>query len=140
MEPPSFVVKRFPRETSGVGFDVHPSVVHPVDSDEDLLLRFAILRLQHKVISIVNTYSPHSTAEKVELDAFHDRLEKNIHNEKFFYKPVVGDFNARLSKAQEEEFRIGKLGMGDGNENGNSLAGLLFAARLFHANSLLQEN
>lgn len=32
---------------------------------------------------------------------------------------VVGDFNAR--KAREDEYRIGKFGIGDRNENGNRL-------------------
>ncbi|XGW11810.1 hypothetical protein V3C99_012907 [Haemonchus contortus] len=130
------------RNVGGVGFVVHPSVVHLVDSHEILSPRFAILRLRHthmKTISIVNCYSPHSTADEEELDAFYDQLEENIHNEKSFYKFIVGDFNARLGGAREEEFRIGKFGMGDRNENGNRLAGLLSAARLFHGNSFSQK-
>uniref|UniRef100_A0A7I4Y8T5 Reverse transcriptase domain-containing protein n=1 Tax=Haemonchus contortus TaxID=6289 RepID=A0A7I4Y8T5_HAECO len=130
------------RNVGGVGFVVHPSVVHLVDSHEILSPRFAILRLRHthmKTISIVNCYSPHSTADEEELDAFYDQLEEIIHNEKSFYKFVVGDFNARLGEAREEEFRIGRFGMGDRNENGNRLAGLLSAARLFHGNSFFQK-
>ncbi|KAK6728367.1 hypothetical protein RB195_005798 [Necator americanus] len=59
------------------------------------------------------------------MNAFYEELEEVIRNEKSFYKFVVGDFNAKLGKATEEEYRIGRFGLGDRNENGNRLAGLL---------------
>ncbi|KAK6761737.1 hypothetical protein RB195_022716 [Necator americanus] len=83
-----------------------------------------------------NCYSPTSAADGSESDAFYEELEEVIRNEKSFYKFVVGDFNAKLEKTTEEEYRIGRFGLGDRNENGNRLAGLLSAARLFHGNSL----
>ena len=60
------------RNVGGVGFVVHPSVVHLVDSYEILSPRLAILRLhplRHKPITIINCYSPTSAADKTELDA-----------------------------------------------------------------------
>ncbi|KAK6755767.1 hypothetical protein RB195_014263 [Necator americanus] len=122
------------RNGGGVGFVVHPSVVHLVDSHEILSPRLAILRLRplrQKSISIINCYSPTSAADDSELDAFYEELEEVVRNEKSFYKFVVGDFNAKLGKATEEKYRIGRFGLGDRNENGNRLAGLLSAARLF---------
>ncbi|KAK6760861.1 hypothetical protein RB195_022072 [Necator americanus] len=130
------------RNVGGVGFVVHPSVVHLVDSHEILSPRLAILRLRplrQKSISIINCYSPTSAADDSELDAFYEELEEVVHNEKSFYKFVVGDFNAKLGKATEGEYRIGRFGLGDRNENGNRLAGLLSAARLFHGNSLFMK-
>ncbi|KAK6729601.1 hypothetical protein RB195_006570 [Necator americanus] len=130
------------RNVGGVGFVVHPSVVHLVDSHEILSPRLAILRLRplrQKSISIINCYSPTSAADDSELDAFYEELEEVVRNEKSFYKFVVGDFNAKLGKATEEEYRIGRFGLGDRNENGNRLAGLLSAARLFHGNSLFMK-
>ncbi|KAK6749844.1 hypothetical protein RB195_002073 [Necator americanus] len=130
------------RNVGGVGFVVHPSVVHLVDSQEILSPRLAILRLRplrQKSISIINCYSPTSAADESELDAFYEELEEVVHNEKSFYKFVVGDFNAKLGKATEEEYRIGTFGLGDRNENSNRLAGLLSAARLFHGNSLFMK-
>ncbi|KAK6749745.1 hypothetical protein RB195_002010 [Necator americanus] len=121
------------RNVGGVGFVVHPYVVHLVDSHEILSPRLAILRLRplrQKPISIINCYSPRSAADESELDTFYEELE-----EKF----VVGDFNAKLGKATEEEYRIGRFGLEDRNENGNRLAGLLSAARLFHGNSLFMK-
>ncbi|KAK6761382.1 hypothetical protein RB195_022444 [Necator americanus] len=90
------------------------------------------------VIRIINCYSPTSAADGSELDAFYE-LEEVIRNEKSFYKFVVGDFNAKLGEATEEECRIGRFGLGDRNENGNRLAGLLPAARLFHGNSFFMK-
>ncbi|KAK6737883.1 hypothetical protein RB195_020156 [Necator americanus] len=83
----------------------------------------------------MNCYSPTSAADS-ELDAFYEELEEVVGNEKSFYKFVVGDFNAKQGKATEEEYRIGRFELGDRNENGNRLAGLLSAARLFHGNSI----
>ncbi|KAK6764377.1 hypothetical protein RB195_024632 [Necator americanus] len=130
------------RNVGGVGFVVHPSVVHLVDSHEILSPRLAILRLhplRQKSISIINCYSPTSAADESELDAFYEELEEVVRNEKSFYKFVVGDFNAKLGKATEEEYRAGRFGLGDRNENGNRLAGLLSAARLCHGNSLFMK-
>ncbi|KAK6749530.1 hypothetical protein RB195_001878 [Necator americanus] len=76
------------------------------------------------------------SADQSELDSFHEELEEVIRSEKSFHKFVVGDFNAKLGKATEEEYRVGRFGLGDRNENCNRLAGLLSAARLFHGNSL----
>ncbi|KAK6748744.1 hypothetical protein RB195_001395 [Necator americanus] len=80
--------------------------------------------------SIINCYSPTSAADESEMDAFYEELEEVIRNEKSFYRFVVGDFDAKLGKAAEEEYRIGRFGLGDRNENGNRLAGLLSAASL----------
>ncbi|KAK6742488.1 hypothetical protein RB195_010012 [Necator americanus] len=135
--------EKFPsRNVGGVGFVVHPSVVHLVDSHEILSLRLAILRLRplrQKSISIINCYSPTSAADESELDAFSEEPEEVVRNEKSFYKFLVGDFNTKLGKATEEEYRIGRFGLGDRNENGNRLTGLLSAARLFHGNSLFMK-
>ncbi|KAK6736608.1 hypothetical protein RB195_019357 [Necator americanus] len=112
-----------------------------VDSHQILSPRLAILRLRHlrqKPISIINRYSPTSAADESEMDAFYEELEEVVRSEKS-YKFVVGDFHAKLGKATEEEYRIGRFGLGDRNENGNRLAGLLSAARLFHGNSLFMK-
>ncbi|KAK6761852.1 hypothetical protein RB195_022819 [Necator americanus] len=60
-----------------------------------------------------NCYSPTSAADGSESDAFYEELEEVIRNEKSFYKFVVGDFNAKLGNATEEECRIGRFGLGD---------------------------
>ncbi|KAK6737204.1 hypothetical protein RB195_019727 [Necator americanus] len=122
------------RNVGGVGFVVHPSVVHLVDSHETLSPRLAILRLRplrQKSISIINCYSPTSAADDSELDAFYEELGKVIRNEKSFYKFVIRDFDGKPGKATEEGYRIR-----DTDEIGSSLAGLLSAARLFQRNSL----
>ncbi|KAK6757975.1 hypothetical protein RB195_015663 [Necator americanus] len=118
----SFVERRFRREIS----------CH-------LVWPFFASALAPKSISIINCYSPTSAADDSELDAFYEELEDVVHNEKSFYKFVVGDFDAKLGKATEKEYRIGRFGLGDRNENGNRLAGLLSAARLFHGNSLFMK-
>ncbi|KAE9419252.1 hypothetical protein Angca_004821, partial [Angiostrongylus cantonensis] len=104
--------------------------------------RIAVLRLQlshHKKITIINCYSPTDAADEYEINAFYYQLEEVIRNDKAYHKFVVGDFNARIGKANESEYRIGNYGLGGRNENGNRLAGLLSAARLFHGNSFFKK-
>ncbi|KAK6736222.1 hypothetical protein RB195_019102 [Necator americanus] len=78
----SFVERRFrTRNIGGVGFVVHPSVVHFVDSHEIMSPRLAIVRLRplrQKPISIINCYSPTSAADGSESDAFYEQLEEVI--------------------------------------------------------------
>ncbi|VDO86719.1 unnamed protein product [Heligmosomoides polygyrus] len=130
------------RNVGDVGFIVHPSGPPHVDSHEILSARLAVLRIQlahQKNMSIINCYSPTSAADEAEMNAFYEQLEVVVRSEKSFYKFVVGDFNARIGKAREDEYRIGNFGIGDRNENGNSLAGLISTTRVFHNNSLFQK-
>ncbi|KAK6744036.1 hypothetical protein RB195_010997 [Necator americanus] len=106
--------------------------------------------LRQESICIISCYSPTSAVDKSELDAFHGYLEEVIRNDKFFYKFVVGDFNAKLAKATGEEYRIGRLELGDRIENANRLAELLSASfkdlplsrktHLFQESSLFMKN
>ncbi|KAK6729301.1 hypothetical protein RB195_006384 [Necator americanus] len=57
------------------------------------------------VSSNINCYSPTSAPDESELDVFYEELEEVIRDEKSFYKFVDGDFNAKLGKATEEEYR-----------------------------------
>ncbi|KAK6735349.1 hypothetical protein RB195_018512 [Necator americanus] len=124
------------RNVGGVGFVVHPSVIHLVDSQEILSPRLAIPRLRpQKPINIIDGYSPTSVADDSELDAFYE-LEEVIRNEKSFYKFVVVDFTAKVKERTEEKYGIGRFGPRDRNENGNRLVALLSATRLFHESSL----
>ncbi|KAE9417936.1 hypothetical protein Angca_003248, partial [Angiostrongylus cantonensis] len=130
------------RNVGGVGFVVHPSIFHLVDSYEILFPRIAVLRFQlshYKKITIIHCYSPTDAADEYEINAFYYQLEEIIRNDKVYHKFVVGDFNARIGKANESEYRIGNYGLGGRNENGNRLAGLMSAARLFHGNSFFQK-
>ncbi|KAK6734964.1 hypothetical protein RB195_018268 [Necator americanus] len=111
---------------------------HLVDSHEiwSPLAIFLLRPLRQKSMSIIYCYSPTSQADESELDTFYEGLEEEVCSEKSFYKFVVGDFNARLGRATEKEYRIRRSGLGDRNENGNRLTRLLPATRLFHGNSL----
>ncbi|KAK6731326.1 hypothetical protein RB195_007662 [Necator americanus] len=129
------------RNVGDVGFVMHLSVVHLVNTHKILspgLATFRLRPLRQKSISIINCYSPTSAADDSELDAFYHELEEVIRKEKSFHEFVVGDFNAKLGKVTEEEHRIGRFGIGDLNENGNRLAGLL-SAGFFHGNSLFMK-
>ncbi|VDO71330.1 unnamed protein product [Heligmosomoides polygyrus] len=94
------------RNIGGIGFVVHPSVAQHVNSHEILSPRLAVLRIQlarQKNISIINCCSPTSAADEAEMNAIYEQLEVVIRSEKSFYKFVVGDFNARIGKAREDE-------------------------------------
>ncbi|KAK6750217.1 hypothetical protein RB195_002296 [Necator americanus] len=117
-----------------------------VSTDADLhALLGAAERIKFHVIALQETKCRRSDVRQMnddddcELDAFYEELEEVVRSEKSFYKFVVGDFNAKLGKATEEEYGIGRFGLGDRNENGNRLAELLSAARLLHGNSLFMK-
>ncbi|VDM63289.1 unnamed protein product [Angiostrongylus costaricensis] len=65
-----------------------------------------------------NCYSPTDAADECELNAFYYQLEEVIRNDKVNHKFVVRDFNARIGKANESEYRIGNFGLEERNENG----------------------
>ncbi|VDM61834.1 unnamed protein product [Angiostrongylus costaricensis] len=129
-------------DASENGFVVHPSIVHFVDSYVILSPRVAVLRLQlshHKKITIIKCYLPTEVSDENEFNAFHYQLEKVIRNDKAYHKFVVGNFNARIGKANESEYRIGNFGSGERNANGNCLAELLSIAHLSHGNLFFQK-
>ncbi|KAE9421185.1 hypothetical protein Angca_000861, partial [Angiostrongylus cantonensis] len=91
---------------------------------EILSPRIAVLRLQlshNKKITIINCYSPTDAADEYEINAFYYQLEEVICNDKAYHKFFVGDFNARIGKVNETEYRIGNFGLGERNENGKLL-------------------
>ncbi|VDN19378.1 unnamed protein product [Cylicostephanus goldi] len=115
-----------------VGFVVHPSIVHLVNSHEILLPQLTILRLRssrQKTISIINCCSSASAGYESELNVFHGDVKEVVRNEKSFQKFVVGDFNAKIGMPLEKEYRIRKFGYGLlRNEDSNRVVGLLSVA------------
>uniref|UniRef100_A0A0K0CVW6 Nuclear shuttle protein n=1 Tax=Angiostrongylus cantonensis TaxID=6313 RepID=A0A0K0CVW6_ANGCA len=62
------------RNVGGVGFVVHPSIAHFVDSYEIFSHCITVLCLQvshHKKITIINCYSPTDAVDDYELNAFY---------------------------------------------------------------------
>ncbi|KAK6761457.1 hypothetical protein RB195_022503 [Necator americanus] len=96
--------------------------VHLVNSDDSgppLLAFFASVLCSKRLSASAACYPPTVAVDESVLDAFYEEQEEVISNEKSFCKFVVGDFNAKLGKATEEEHRIGRLGPGHRNENAN---------------------
>ncbi|VDO06949.1 unnamed protein product [Haemonchus placei] len=89
MKPSSFMVKGFIGKSRRYWFGRASIGVHLVDSHEALLIALPSYGYGHT------------------------HLKEIIHNEKS-YKFVVVDINARLGEAQEEEYRMWKVGMGTG--------------------------
>ncbi|KAK6755619.1 hypothetical protein RB195_014161 [Necator americanus] len=101
------------RNVDGVGFVVHPTGVHLVDSHEILSPRFAIRRLcplfQKPSISSTATHQ-HQQLMNLNWTRFMRSWRK-----KSFHKIIVGDSNAKLGNTTEEEYKIGRFGLGDRN-------------------------
>ncbi|VDL83769.1 unnamed protein product [Nippostrongylus brasiliensis] len=121
----------------GVGYILHRSAVHLVDSRETLSTRLAILRLHPPCPSDnlnCHCYSQHATVGNLELCG---HLEEVILTAKSFYKFVIGDFNAGIGKGTDEDRRIGTFARCDENGDGNCPIDLM--SRLYHGNSLLEK-
>ncbi|VDM62154.1 unnamed protein product, partial [Angiostrongylus costaricensis] len=126
----------------GVGFVIHQSIARLVASYEMYSPRIAVLRLQlmrHQKIVMFNCYSPSDAIVEYELELLYYQFSKFIRNNEGYYKFVAGGFNARIGKANDNEYKVRNFGLEERNRNGNRFAGLLYAALLFHGNSFFQK-
>ncbi|KAK6017958.1 hypothetical protein OSTOST_02967, partial [Ostertagia ostertagi] len=91
------------------------------------------------MISIVNCYAPTNSADEEEKDAFYHELEEVVKREKSYYKYLCGDFNAALGNGNDGNWRLGKHGEGNRNDNGTRVLDLVYSCNLYHGNSLFDK-
>ena len=81
-------------------------------------------------------YAPTSTHDDEEVEAFYEDVRKAIGENRSHYQYVVGDFNAKLGKREEEsEVSIGNFSFDQRNERGDTLLNFLQQHDLFTMNS-----
>lgn len=77
-------------------------------------------------MKIIQAYAPTSASEEDELEVFYDNLNEALDRCPTYYTLLIGDFNAKLGRRQDEsENPIGNFGYGERNERGDRLLSVL---------------
>uniref|UniRef100_A0A7I5EDS0 Endo/exonuclease/phosphatase domain-containing protein n=1 Tax=Haemonchus contortus TaxID=6289 RepID=A0A7I5EDS0_HAECO len=100
------------RGVGGVGVLVSTHLAMNIDSYERLTTRIGRLRSRRRgsipALTIFVAYAPTSSYEEEDLEAFYMDLERLYREEHFFFKIIVGDFNAEIGpRRTAEELHIG---------------------------------
>uniref|UniRef100_A0A0K0CVC0 Reverse transcriptase domain-containing protein n=1 Tax=Angiostrongylus cantonensis TaxID=6313 RepID=A0A0K0CVC0_ANGCA len=103
------------RNVDGVGFVVHPNIVHLVESYEILSPRIAALRLQlshHKKITIINCCSPTDAADEYEINAFYYQLEeitkKHLKDASLYHPSSEKEFKSQYRNLNHEWVKMAR--------------------------------
>ena len=128
---------------NGVGFILSREAARCVLGYNPISDRMISIRLQAKPvnISIVQVYSPTSTADDEEIDSFYHELQETIN--KIPSKDItiiIGDFNAKVGNDLESNNAIGKFGLGKANERGERLVDFCNDNELTVTNTLFQQH
>ena len=85
---------------------------------------------------MIQAYAPTSTHDDEEVETFYEDVEKAMVENRTHYQFIVGDFNAKLGKREEEsETSIGNFSFDQRNERGDTLLNFLQQHNLFASNS-----
>ena len=126
-----------PRNVGGIGFIVSKEWSKSIDSLDVSRPRIGVLTInlqKQQTLRIIQVYAPTSAADDEEIERFYDDLEEEI-NKRSTYLVIMGDFNAKVGRMQDDETFIGPFG-GDRNEQGQLLAAAMAESRrLFIANT-----
>ncbi|ETN70869.1 hypothetical protein NECAME_14470 [Necator americanus] len=99
------------RGVGGVGVLGNTSMAKNIDSFEQLTTRIGRLRMRRcgptSALTIFVAYSPTSSYDEEEVEAFYMDLKKFYRENHIFCKVIVGDFNTKFSPRTLEELHIG---------------------------------
>ena len=130
----------------GVAFVANQHVAKRVLGYNPINDRLISLRLQAKPINITifQVYAPTTSATDDVMDEFYNQLQDTL--DAASNRDVVimiGDFNAKIGAGhchEEEKVAIGKYGLGERNERGDSLVDFCIGNELVVANTLFQQH
>lgn len=108
----------------GVGFLINKKLAGNVETFYSLSERVAgiIIKLNKRYrMKIITVYAPTSTHSDEESEKFYEDVEKAMKEHKTQFTYVIGDYNAKVGKHTSGINSIGKFGVGDRNDRGESL-------------------
>lgn len=127
----------------GVGFIIHKKHTHRIIEIKSLSTRVIYLTLKLNTrysIKIIQAYAPTSTSEEEEIDTFYDNLNEALKECPAHYTLLIGDFNAKLGRRQDEsENPLGNHGYGERNERGVKLLNFLQEHGLYSMSSFFDK-
>ncbi len=125
----------------GMGFLIHKTTVANIKSIRFVSDRLAILILTFGKIelAVFNVYAPTSAASEDDHETFYEDLTTEYRKIRTTHKIIVGDFNAKVGKQDQNEPWVGSHGYGLRNEQGNRLIEFCADTKLYHMNSRFQK-
>lgn len=129
----------------GVGFLIKMSLKKQIQSIFGISDRIAVLNINlsnyTKTWTIIQAYAPTEQAAESEIESFYADLAKAIRNYTNNHIILMGDFNAQIGEKQyEEEYVLGKHGLGKRSPNGQRLVEFLLEHNLTLLNSVFKKN
>lgn len=87
-------------------------------------------------VKLIQVYAPTSTHDDEEVERFYEDVEKALNENPSHYQYLIGDFNAKLGKREEDsEVSIGSFSNDQRNERGTTLLNFLQQHNLYAMNS-----
>src|SRR5215467_2817125 len=125
------------RRKNGVAFIVTKRLAKSVMKYHIVSDRIISIRLLGKPVNItvIQIYAPTTDAEEEDVDIFYDQLQAEIDktcNQDLLL--ITGDWNAKVGN-QEDEYVVGKFGLGERNEAGERLIEFCKTNNLFISNT-----
>jgi hypothetical protein len=108
---------------AGVGFLIHRTISNNIIEIKGINERLAAItiRINKKyTLKIIQVYAPTSTHKDDEIEELYDEIDKLLQT-KTQYTIVMGDFNCKVGRKQEEEDVVGEFGGGERNDRGENL-------------------
>lgn len=123
----------------GVGLFIHKRWSNHITHTKSISDRviYVCLRINSKYsVKVIQAYAPTSTHDDEEVEVFYEDVAKAMEDNRAHYQYIVGDFNAKLGKREEEsEISIGNFSHDQRNERGDTLLNFLQQHDLFAMNS-----
>ena len=107
----------------GVGFLVQKNFKQCIQEFVGINERIAIIKLSmnKSVITVIQVYAPTESSPEEEIEDFYEELGRSIDIHKTQRMFIVGDFNSKIGKGNEEETPMGPYGIGKRNDRGRRL-------------------
>ena len=125
--------------TGGVGFFIHRKHEENIIQIKNVSTRVAFLTVklsERYFLKVVQVYAPTSDHADREVEDFYDDITLALNDTKTHYNILIGDFNAKMGKRTDDtETSLGKFGLGNRNERGETLLSFLLEKNLFQMNS-----
>ena len=110
------------KKQGGVGFLIHKKLKGNIEEFHATSNRVAsvTIRISKRYkIRIIQVYAPTSVSSDEELEEFYDDLQTEMRHKKTHYNVIMGDFNAKVGKGDED--CVGSFGYGVRNDRGDDL-------------------
>lgn len=131
------------KSEGGVGFIVHKRHLANIKDIKSISSRviYLVIKLNTRYsLKIIQAYAPTSDSDEEDIEVFYEDLNTALHDSPTHYTIMMGDFNAKLGRKQDEaESSLGDHGYGERNERGCKLLNYIQQHELLALNSFFNK-